>query len=394
MATAASAQDQIAQAIAANNQARALLIRNSIKMFQPIASGNIPDNGNRAGNAINIPVRNVGALRRFILKITGTIAQANAETLNRTPLGAGNVISQAVVTDLNNYQRINTAGWHLSLLSSVRPWGRRPQAWGAAFTSDTPLGIGANYGVITMPDGVNGAQNFTMFYELPITYSADDLRGLIYASVVNATMNVSFTINPNFVVGSAADPTLAVYQSTTANDVGSLTNLAYTLYQDYFDQVPQTKSGPLVPAIDMSKALLLQFIAPTGMATGMDFPITYANYRQFYSTIAIFDNGGVLNLGTDVNYWGLQAANMTFLEQYDPITVQLKTRNAIGDDFPRGAYYFSHREKPIYTQQQGNMSLVLNAKGAIGAGAKVLTGYEMIADTNQVVNAGTLLAAG
>jgi hypothetical protein len=394
MATAQSAADQLAQIQAANMQARGLLLRNSIKMFQPIASGTIPDAGNRAGNAVNVPVRNVGALRRFILKITGTVAQAAAETLNRTALGAGNVLSQVVVTDLNNYQRINTTGWHLTLLSTVRPWGRRPQAWGAAFTSDCPFGVGANYGVNTMPSGVTAAQNFTMFYELPITYSADDLRGLIYASVVNATMNISFTINPNFVIGSGGDPTLSVYQSTTANDIGNLTNLAWTLYQDYFDQVPMTKQGPLVPALDMSKALLLQNIAPTGMATGLDFPITYANYRQFFSTIAIFDNGGTLNLGTDVNYWGLQAANMTFLEQYDPITVQLKTRNAIGDDMPRGTYYFNHRDKPIYTQQQGNMSLVLNAKGAIGNGAKVLVGYEMIADTNQVVNAGTLLAAG
>lgn len=391
MATAQSAASQIQQLQAANMQARQIVLKNTIKMFQSIASGTIPDAGNRAGNPINVAVRNVGALRRFILKISGTIANVNGETLTRTTLGASNILSQVTLTDLNNYQRINTTGWHLSLLSTVRPWGRRPMAWGAAFTSDCPFGVGANFGVNSFPASVTTAQNFTFYYELPVTYSADDLRGLIYASVVNATMNISFTINPNLIVASGVSSTLAAMQSTTA-DVGTVTNLAWNLYQDYFDQIPQTSQGPIVPGVDMSKALLLQNIAPTGLAAGLDFPITYANYRQFYSTMAIFDNVG-LNLGTDVNYWGIQAANMTFIEQMDPITVQLRTRNAIGDDFPRGCYFFNHREKPIYTQQQGNMALVLNAKIA-NAGAKVLVGYEMIGDTNQVVNAGTLMAAG
>jgi len=185
-----------------------LILANAVDMWLPIASGAIA----AIGNTVNVPLRNVGLIKRLVIKITGNIAQGAAETQNLTTLGLANVLSNVTFTDLANQQRVNTSGWHLTHLATAR----RQFAFGAAYTSDTPFGYGSKFKVQSAVAAVTTVQPFTVFYEVPISYGDFDLRGAIYASVVNATMNLAFTINPTFGVATGANATLAVYQSTTA----------------------------------------------------------------------------------------------------------------------------------------------------------------------------------
>jgi hypothetical protein len=83
--------------------------------------------------------------------------------------------------------------------------------------------------------------------------------------------------------------------------------------------------------------------------------------RQFNSVLAIYDNGGNLNAGTDINYWSLVSANATQLFKLDPLTATLFARQTFMGDPPLGTYYFDFRNKPIDTISYGNMTLNLNA---------------------------------
>lgn len=373
-----------AQLQQANMAARTMVVQRGLNMWQSIASGTVATP--LSNNVVNVPIRNVGLVKRLVIELQATLIRSAAETLTRTKWGPANFLSNVVLTDLNNQQRINTAGWHLHALATAR----RQMAYGAAFQNDSPVQIGSNMLVISAPQNVGAvSQTIRMFYELPISYGDYDLRGAIYANVVNATMNLQMTINPNFVCSSTADPTLAVYQSN-GTDLGTLGSVAYTIYQNYLDQVPMSNSGPILPLMDLSTAYLLTNTSVTGLTAGQDFPIPLANFRDFMSVFAIYDNTKVLNPGTDMNYVGLQSANFTFITKTDPFMAALLTRNLIGDDFPDGTYYFDFRNKPVATIQYGNMQLILNPSAVTDATANILLGYETLALINQVTNAGSL----
>lgn len=374
---------QQADPATANMFARNAILASAKDMWLPIyttlPSGTIP------GQVINIPVRNVGLIKRFVIKITGTVVQGAAETQNLTKLGLANVLSNIQLTDLNNQQRINTSGWHLHYAASAR----RQAAFGAAFTNDSPTGIASNYPVIKAVSAVTTIQPFTMYYEVPVSYGDFDLRGAIYANVVNATMNLQLTFNPNFWLASTADETLGVYKSTTAQ-LGTLAITDFRVYQNFLDQLPMTPQGPILPLLDLSHAYMLQNTSFGGLVNAQDNPIPFANFRQFLSTFVIYDNQA-LNLGTDINYIGLQTANYTNIFKLDPFTSKLIfEREILNDDFPAGVHYIDTRRQPIITTQQGNMQLIVNPSSVAGVASQLFVGFEMLALINQVTQSGSL----
>ena len=389
-ASAASPAQAPANAQQQNMLARQLVLAQAIDMWLPIAQGTI--SSAIAGQVVNIPARNVGLIKRFVIELTFTVARAAAETQTRTEMGPANALSQIIFTDLSNQNRIQTAGWHMHALATAR----RQLVNGAAYTTDTPTGFASNFSVISAPSSFTaGNQTIRMFYEIPIAYGDYDLRGAVYANVVNATMNLQFTINPTFFVGSAADPTLAVYQSSTAGDIGTLSSVSYTIYQNFLDQLPVGKQGPVLPLLDLSQAYLLNNTQISGLVANQDNPIPYANFRNFLSTFALYDNNGyTTSVGGDVSYWALQSANYTNIFKLDPIIASYMARQIIGDDCPsvagKSMYYFDFRKKPIATVQYGNMQLVLNPTNVQGSTTAVLIGYEALAQINQIVQAGSL----
>jgi hypothetical protein len=376
-----------AELAAMNFQARQLLLANGLNMWQQINVQSF--NANIPGTVITIPLRNVGYVKKLYVEILCTVARSAAETQTRTPFGPANIFSNIILTDLSNNQRINTAGWHMHMLATAR----RGKAFGAAYTNDSPVDIGSNYDVMIAPTSFGaGNQTIRMFYEIPLAYSDTDLRGGIYASTVNATFQLQLTVNPNFFVAAGSNPVLAVYQSDGAA-LGTISEMTVRTYQNYLDQVPMGRNGPILPIQDLSQAYLINNTAVQALAVSQDNVIPYANFRDFLSTFFIFDQGGTLNAGTDVNYWALRSANYTNIFNLDPyIATLLGARNLISDDYPAGMYYFDFRQKPINTIQYGNMEMVLNPSSVAGATSQLLVGYEAMAIINQVTQAGSLYA--
>lgn len=375
--------DARTQAMQMNMAARRAVIAGGIDMTQQIFTQTL--SSGIAGAVFNIPLRNVGLVKRFYIRIDATVARSASETQTRVGFGPAQLISNLMLTDLSNQQRINTAGWHLYMLASAK-YGK---AFGAAFTNDTPFAVGSNFTVMSAPSSfTSGSQALRMWFEVPVSYSDSDLRGAVYASTVNATWQMQITINPSFFVTSTADEALAGYQSS-GTDLGTFSALTLTVWQNYIDQIPQGRNGPVLPLMDLSTAYVINNTVKSSIVASQDNPVPYANFREFLSTSVIYDQNGVMNAGTDINFWALESANYTNIFKIDPILATLLTRRIMGDDFPAGTYYFDHRAKPIQTVQYGNMQLVLNPSSA-AASSQMILGYEAMSIINQITQAGSL----
>lgn len=380
-----------------NMQQRALVLQYAIEMTQQIFSTTIAGAIGSGNNVLNIAPRNVGLVKRFIVEISGTFTNSDGVVdSTATAFGLANLLQSVIFTDLNNNQRINTNGAHLAVLDQVKhrmtdpgsaPMGtaQSDAMVGGEFVA---AGTAPNFPVVVYPLPVHATSGaFRAVFNVPLAYSDDDLRGAVYANVVNSTMNLQLTLNANS-APAGTDNTLAVW----GGGAGNINNVTVTVYQVYLDQLPVGQNGVVLPILDLSTIYELKTTNFTAITAGQDYPIPYANFRDFLSTFVIFNSTGLtagLKNGSDVNYWALQSANFTNLFKIDPLLAAQKTRAIIGSDLPKGAYYFSHRRKPISTIQYGNMQLILNAASVAGV-PYALVGWEDFALVNTLTAAGSL----
>jgi hypothetical protein len=407
--TAAQAAVAAAQA---NASARQAVLFNSIEALALIASQSGLNPASQ--NVVNITPRNVGLIRGFYVHVATTFNTGITTTLTRSTLGPANLLSLVTFNDLSNQQRINCQGWYLPTLDTQR---RRNQSFSselatgtpasAASGVDTPLGFSANFTsnfanaavntpIMSCPATIAPSQNnqtIDMWYYIPLSYTDRDLRGAIYAGVVNSVMNLQLTFNQaSFQVASTADPTFAVFQSSGA--VNAITGQTWSVevYQDFLDQLPFGNTGPILPFQDLSWSYLLNTTFFTSMAAAQDYPIPFPNFRNIQSMTLGYDNGGSLNSGTDINYLSLQSANYTNIFKVSPAMSAINTRTILHVDMPKGFYYFDFRRKPLSTVQYGNLNLVVNpitVTSTLGP-AQFVVGFEQLAMQNQVVGAGSL----
>lgn len=423
-APAQSAAQQQAQLVAQNMAVRRAVISQSIDMWQTIYTNTITAG---PGAVINVPLRNVGLVKRLLVRVRASLTAATTDNASLTAMGIGNFFSNVILTDLSNQQRINTAGWHLAMVQTAKR--RRP--YGGAMNVDNfsnttvgsftlgkqynPFGYGNNWtgagaagnAPVTPPITPPGLQSATptitgattdqgevdLFLEIPVAYSDHDLRGAIYANINNATFNLQLTVNPNIAVLSTADPTLAMYQSASTHNNVTMPTFDIEVIQNYLDQLPRDQNNVVqLPMVDLSTAYLLQNTAVSGVVVSQDNPIPYANFREFMSTTLVYDNstsGSANFYGTDVNYFALQSANFTNIWKVLPKTAALWTRLIMGTDLPAGMYYFDHRHRPINTRTYGNMELIVNPS-TVNTNASFLVGWESLAIINLVTGAGSL----
>lgn len=381
------------QLIAQNEAARRAIRARAQNIIQLVASQTVATPGS-SNNIINWQPRLVGFLKRFYVEVIATVANSGgANALTLTPFGPAQIFSRMQWTDLSNNVRHNSPGWHFHMIASAK----RQRPFASAYVTDSPVGFGSNFNVIQAPASIAPGTSGTiyMLYEVPITYDDTNFSGGMWMGVTQATAFLQTTINPAPGANSGDDPSLAVYESATGAADCSISSITINVYQNYLDQLPTDQQGRVIlPINDISTVYMLQDTTTSAGAivANQDYPIPYANARDFLSTFAVFDNGGQLNAGSDINTWAIQAANFINFQKYDPQLAAMMARNTVNDDFPPGVYYFNHRWKPISTAQFGNTELVLNAK-TVNSGAKLFVGYEMFALVNLVAQAGALAVA-
>jgi hypothetical protein len=342
------------------------------------------------GGVITIQLRNVGLVKRLIIELSATVTAGATSIQNLTKLGLANIISNVTFIDLGNNTRINTSGWHLNLVSTVK----RRRVFAAAYTSDTPNGYGNNNNrVMFAPATIaaNGTTPIRFILEIPFVKNNHDLRGAIFADVTNAVMQVQLTLNPQMFVSSTADPTLAVYQSA-GSDLATLSAVTVQCNQNYLDQLPRGQNAaPILPGIDLGTAYLLNNTASALPVVNQDNGFSFVNARSYESVAFIYDNNGVLNVnGSDLNYIQVTSANFTQILRFDGMMAAANERDIIMDDFPAGVRYLDFRERPISTDQYGNMQLIINPSNVGGSAAAFLFGWEAYGIIGQVNQAGSL----
>jgi hypothetical protein len=69
-------------------------------------------------------------------------------------------------------------------------------------------------------------------------------------------------------------------------------------------------------------------------------------------------------------------------------------RNMIGDDFPAGMHYLSFAQRPVDTNQFGNMQLVINPSSVGGSTAVILYGWESYGIIGLVNQGGSIPSGG
>jgi len=307
----------VAQLRAMDDAYTRLILRNGEELTQSIASGTLTPNG--TNNTITVPMRAVGLCRGFIVKVTASFTNTAANAAAFTNIGAANLISNFTLTDLDNYQRINTAGYHMNALNTAK----EGFPFGAALLStamDSPVKYGNNMSVIagTVPAISSGtAGTITMYYYVPLAYGKHDLRGALFTGVTNATGYLAFTFNPTpYVAKTGADPTLAVYTDNVGGSAAVIVQGActYNVYQCYIDQLPKYTSGaaagaPILPPLSIRTQYRLFNTSLQGVTANQDFPIPFSNFQDFLSATIVYDQNGTLNAGTDISAFKLLAAN-------------------------------------------------------------------------------------
>lgn len=419
----AQQQQQQLQAQIAQNRTAANAIRNfAVRRTQSLN----PSSFNPTQNpTLNVKPSPVGLILGFWVKVVTTVSNGSAVVINKTDFGPAASLSQIQLLDLSNQTRIQTPGYHIHFLNS---WKIRKifgnALIGASETNtgnqtsslsyvgqDSPTNFGSNWTINSCPatiaaisSGTPGTGIVTQWYYVPLAYNPDkvfgtpDFRGSIYAgtTAANIQLNLSHAVAGNFRGGlcaaNGADSTNFMFVGATSGSVAAVTatNCTITVYQDYYDQLPDGSQftgvpGVLLPLQDTSTIYDLKCSPLSGMVAGTEFGYQYANFRSFLSTLAVYvENGttGARNTGSDINYWALQAANNSDVWLKEPALVALETRNHINLDFPAGVYMFDSRQSPINTQQFGVMQLILNASAADA------TAYEMICiEDFQILNA-------
>lgn len=348
---------------------------------------------------------NVGLIKRFTIVVTGHIANTGTVPIGITDNGLTNLFAQGGVqyVDLNNYLRVNTSGQHLNNLA----WAKRRRSYGATYESSFVSPSGSKAQMNNVPsaywpvfDAISNitagtSAAFRAVFELPLSYSDDDLRGSIWANVLNAVQQLTLTFNTQAVSADPGDNTWSIYEGP-AGAAGAITDAQVTVYQEYLDQLPKA-NGPqgvttILPALSLSTVYELKSTVFKNVVPNQEFFIPYANQRSFVSTFATFNHDGTSTgraWGADVAYWALLSANSTYITKLDPLTVALKSREHLMGDLPAGTYYFPSRRHNLATLQFGNLQLTLNALNATPS-SYINVGWEAFALQNTLASGASL----
>ncbi len=347
----------------------------------------VPTVGN--GSVVTLAPQAVGLVTKYYVEVVTTVTNpAAGSTLTRTPFGPFNQLSNISYTDPSQNQRINTYGWHIANVTAMR----RRRVPGSALTTDSPTGFGSVLAPIAAPATIAPSTTATVrtIYEIPLSVGRNSLKGAIVAGTVFSNQQLQVTFNPNF-CSSGTDPLNAGYTGagTGANAPTFATTI--NLYQEYWDQYSQQLLSSLGPDLSTIYELKSTFFTP--LVAGVNNFFRYSPLREYWSTVLAFDNAGVMNPGTDVNYFQLQAANQTTFWQRSPSLQSYHTRNLFADDAPAGVYLFDTHDDPIITAADGNTTLNMNPS-TVNSGAVVYVGWEDIAIASVLASAPAISGQG
>ncbi len=329
----------------------------------------------QSGQTTRIKLFNVGIITRLQLYITAavTIGTAVATASAKAPY---NLISRVRLTDYDGTDRINISGFQLFILNCVRArtlYGyHNSSAVSAAFTNPTvPTAVG------------NGTVSF--FMDVPLAFDADnpipqlqDLRGAVLAQTAVGEMFLSIDWINTYYTNGDVD---ALYSggATTTVVANGANNISCTLWQEYLLPQAVGANGEIpLPGIDLMTVYELNgnIRSSDNLAVNTEKLISYPNVR---SVIGLYLNYVQATTQTQgkINSFRLIANGNNILRDHTELSQLFFQRNFMTNDVDTvpGAYFFSHRDKPIETALFGNVQMGLTPN-TVGATPYVEIGFE------------------
>lgn len=352
--------------------AKPILQQVTTKTIAPVASGD---------NVLQINPLQIGFLRRFVVVVTATISNTDAtHAAALTPNGADNILKNITFNDFTGNPRHNCSGRSLSYVEALK-YQRIP---GAALASDSVSGFGSIVGSNVAPTiAAASAGTLTRVFEIPIMVDTGHfMAGGMWLGVNNQSTLLTLTINANPIVLPGADPSQAVYQLAAGGTTIAaipITSATVTVYQDYWNNVPMDQSAnPILPISDISTAYMITE-ASSGMtfAAGSVSSWNFPTFSKLLGTYLQYNNGGVLNPGTDLTGISLVVSNYSIIKQYSPQSLDRLVRDICGASFPAGSYGLPSRMHPLDVSQYPSLQLQVTAATA-AAGASMLITTELL----------------
>ena len=393
-----------------NAMARSIVLQNSIKVIQDVREG--VGTFEPASNPVIVVKPKMtglvlGTYYQFTFVIENTSTTANL-TLNE-PLGISNLISSIDFEDINGTHRITTDLLHLLILNAIR--NKKPL--GSKKTLINPvIDFGNNFATVSVPSSIpynatgNATGTVSFYVYIPFAYSDVDLRGAIYANVINASMQTSFTINPNAISSATSNPPLgpaaaggcAYYGAT-----GNIQSVTVSAKQVYLTDLPAfstkyglakefNQGGYVMPYTDLNTMYQLSKISYGGtLSAGAKSQVAYAALRTYLSSLLLYNNGNELNAGTDITEISIKGANEFEWLRSNPMFQSLLFEDIYEYDLPAGMYLVSRRSSPINTAQFGNMYIDFEPS-TVNTGA-TLTKYDEYFGYTNLTNTATAVGA-
>lgn len=345
----------------ANLAARNYVLSNSVEVIQDVTEGvgtQVP------ANTPTFTIKPImsGLIKGLFLEVSASITNSSSTAaINLSNAGIGNLFSSVIFYDTASFMRISTTGAHLVLLNFLR----FKNALGSIQTeTNLAANLGANFNTVNVPSSIaaSSTETVTFYMYVPFSYSPTDLRGSIWGNVSNSSVKLVLNVNPNAV--SATDVVNSAYNGA-AGVVNSVTVKAKQVYllnlplfQGSGFPAEFNLGGYVAPVNDLSTNYQLVQSSPNlSLADNNTSLIPYAAARSYLSSILVYNNGNVLNPGTDVNTIGIQQANSTVWLQSNPFFQSLLVEMKHGVDLPSGFYLLDRRHSPINTSTYGNMAI-------------------------------------
>lgn len=330
-----------------------------------------------SGQTTRMKLFNVGVLTKLQIYVVAnvTIGTATAVPSVKAPW---NLISRVRLTDYDGTDRINFSGFQMFMLLAVRNrcnWGFQNSAALAAPVFTNPV----------VPTAVgNGAISF--FLDIPLAFDIDnpvvqlqDLRGAILAQTAVGEMYLSIDWNPSYYSNGNVDSVYAGAATSTvvANPVGS--EISCTLWQEYL--LPQAVGGggqvPL-PAVDLMTVYELNgnLKSSDNLAVNTQKLISYPNVRSVVGAYFNYVQGATQTEGK-INGFQLIANGNNILIDNTELSQIFYQRTYMWDDSDTvaGAYFRTHRDKPIETALFGNVQMGITPN-TVGATPYIEIGFE------------------
>lgn len=329
----------------------------------------------QSGQTSRIKLFNVGVLTKLQLYITAaiTIGTATAVPSTKAPW---NLISRLRLTDYDGTDRINFSGFQMFMLNVVRTR--------AIFGYHNTPAVTAVFTNPVVPTAVGNA-SVAFFMDVPLAFDTDnqivqlqDLRGSILAQTAVGEMYLSIDWINSYYTNTDLESLYSGAGTTTVVANGA-NNISCTMWQEYL--LPQAigAQGQIpLPGIDLMTVYELNgnIKSSDNLAVNTEKLMSYPNVRSVIGAYFNYAQAGTMTQGK-INGFRLIANGNNVLIDHTELSQLFYQRNYItadSDSVP-GAYFRTHREKPIETALFGNVQMGITPN-TVGATPYIEVGYE------------------